>query len=104
MEVSGQIHAVAALPLGKQPWSSLNRRLGGPQSRSGCCAKERNLLPQKLFDHPANDLGTVRVGYHDSPKSVATKLKSTIFLGGSILSNFAKKMLIKHTSIYYTFL
>jgi hypothetical protein len=32
MEVSGQIYAPAALPSGREP---LDRRLGGPQSRSG---------------------------------------------------------------------
>jgi hypothetical protein len=35
MEVSGQIHAPAALPPGKYPRYTLDRRLGGPQSRSG---------------------------------------------------------------------
>jgi len=29
MKVSGQPHALAALPLAKEPWYSLNRR-GGP--------------------------------------------------------------------------
>jgi hypothetical protein len=34
--VSGQRHAPAALyPRGKDPWYTLDRRLGGPQSRSG---------------------------------------------------------------------
>jgi len=35
MEVSGQLHAPAALPVGKRPWCPLDRRLGGPQSRYG---------------------------------------------------------------------
>jgi hypothetical protein len=35
MEVSGQLHAPADLPPGKSPWFPLDRRLGGPQSRSG---------------------------------------------------------------------
>jgi hypothetical protein len=36
MGVSGQRHAPAALyPRGKDPWYPLDRRLGGPQSRSG---------------------------------------------------------------------
>jgi hypothetical protein len=33
--VSGQLHAPAALPPGKRPRYSFDRRLGGPQSRSG---------------------------------------------------------------------
>jgi hypothetical protein len=35
MEVSGQLHAPAALPPGKSPQYPFDRRLGGPQSRSG---------------------------------------------------------------------
>jgi hypothetical protein len=35
MEVSGQLHAPAALLPGKKPWYPLDRKLGGPQSRSG---------------------------------------------------------------------
>jgi hypothetical protein len=35
MEVSGQLHAPAALPPGKNSWYPLDRRLDGPQSRSG---------------------------------------------------------------------
>jgi hypothetical protein len=30
---------------GKSPWYSFNRRLGGPQSRSGSCDVEKSLLP-----------------------------------------------------------
>jgi hypothetical protein len=35
LEVSGQLHAPAALPLGKSPRYPFYRRLGGPQSWSG---------------------------------------------------------------------
>jgi hypothetical protein len=35
VEVSGQFHAPAALPPGKELRYPLDRRLGGPQSRSG---------------------------------------------------------------------
>jgi hypothetical protein len=45
MEVSGQLQAPAALPRGKSPRYRLDRRLGGPQSRSGSCGLEKNLLP-----------------------------------------------------------
>jgi hypothetical protein len=45
MEVSGQIHAPAALPQGKNPWYPLDRRLGGPQSRSGRDGEEKNSQP-----------------------------------------------------------
>jgi hypothetical protein len=42
MEVSGQLHAPAALPPGKEPWYPLDRRLGGPQSCSGHGGEEKN--------------------------------------------------------------
>jgi hypothetical protein len=42
MEVSGQFHAPAALPPEKSPWYPLDRRLGGPQSRSGRGGEEKN--------------------------------------------------------------
>jgi hypothetical protein len=35
MGVSGQLRAPAALPPGKEPRYPLDRRLGGPQGRSG---------------------------------------------------------------------
>jgi hypothetical protein len=45
MEVSGQIHTPAALPPRKEPWYPLDRRLGGPQSRSGRGGEEKNSQP-----------------------------------------------------------
>jgi hypothetical protein len=42
MEVSGQLHATAALPQGKSCWYPLDRRLGGPRSRSGRGGEEKN--------------------------------------------------------------
>jgi len=30
----------------KSPWYKLDRRVGGPQSRTGCGGEERRLLPQ----------------------------------------------------------
>jgi hypothetical protein len=44
MEVSCQLHALAALPRGNSPWYKLDMRLGGPQSRYGQCGKVKNLL------------------------------------------------------------
>jgi hypothetical protein len=43
-EVSGQLHDPVALPTEKEPPVPIDRRLGGPQSRSGCCGVEKNLL------------------------------------------------------------
>jgi hypothetical protein len=45
LEVSGQLHAPAALPPGKSPRYPLYRRLGGPQSRSGQHEEEKILDP-----------------------------------------------------------
>jgi hypothetical protein len=45
MEVSGQIHAPAALYREKSPRCPLDRRLGGPQIRPGGCGEEKNFLP-----------------------------------------------------------
>jgi hypothetical protein len=43
MELSGQLHAPAALPPGKEPRYPLDRRPGGPHNRSGRCGEEKNL-------------------------------------------------------------
>jgi len=43
--VRGQRHAPAALPQEKSPWYPLDRRLGGPQSRSGRGGLEKNSQP-----------------------------------------------------------
>jgi hypothetical protein len=45
MEAIGQLHASAAKPPGKGPQYPLSRRLGRPQTRSGCFGVEKNLLP-----------------------------------------------------------
>jgi hypothetical protein len=51
MEVSGQLHAPAALPRGKSPRHPLGVGLGEPQSRSGRCGEERNVLPLPGIEH-----------------------------------------------------
>jgi hypothetical protein len=43
MEVSSQLHAPTALPPGKELWFPLDRRLGGPQSRSGRGGLQKNI-------------------------------------------------------------
>jgi hypothetical protein len=46
MEVSGRLHASAAVPPGiKPPCYSLDRRLGEPQIRSGRGGEEKNSYP-----------------------------------------------------------
>jgi hypothetical protein len=49
MEVSGQLHAPAALPLRKGPRYPLGRRLSGPQSRSGRYGVEKNPAPSHEY-------------------------------------------------------
>jgi hypothetical protein len=50
MEVSGQIHAPAASSPGKSPLYPLDRRLGGPQSRSGRGGVEKNFQPPPVIE------------------------------------------------------
>jgi hypothetical protein len=45
MEVGGQLHAPTVLPFGKSPFYPLDRRVGGPQSRSGRGGEEKNSQP-----------------------------------------------------------
>jgi len=45
MEVSGQLHAPAALPLGESTWYPWDRRLDGHQSSSGHVGEEKNSQP-----------------------------------------------------------
>jgi hypothetical protein len=48
MEVSGQLHAPAALLPGKEPLVSFDRRLGWPQSHSGGGGEEKNPQPSQI--------------------------------------------------------
>jgi hypothetical protein len=54
MEVSGQLHAPAALPPGKLPKYSLNRKLDGPQIRSGRCGEEEILAMAGIETGPSS--------------------------------------------------
>jgi hypothetical protein len=79
MEVSGQLHGPAALPPGKEPWFPLDRRLGGPQSRSGRGGEEKNSQPPSGIEpqnpsRPARSLALYRLSYHGSPVSVNIKI------------------------------
>jgi hypothetical protein len=51
MEVSGQLHTPAALPPGEEPLFPLDRRLGGPQSRSGHGGEENSQIYTKKYIH-----------------------------------------------------
>jgi hypothetical protein len=56
MEVSGQLHASAALPPGKDPRYPLDRRLGGPQNRSERGGEEKNSQPPARIEPDNPDL------------------------------------------------
>jgi hypothetical protein len=45
MEVSGSLHILAALLLGKQHQYPLHRKIGGMQESVWICSKEKNLCP-----------------------------------------------------------
>jgi hypothetical protein len=76
MEVSGQLHAPAALPPGKEPQFPLDRRLGGPKSRSGRGGEEKNSQPQpgiepKNPDRPARSPALYRLSCYGSGMAVS---------------------------------
>jgi hypothetical protein len=52
MEVSGQLHAPPLYPRGKSLRYLLDRRLGGPQSRSGRGGEEKNSQPLSGIEPP----------------------------------------------------
>jgi hypothetical protein len=64
MEASGQPNAPAALPQGKSPWYPLDRRLGGPQSRSGRGVKEKNSQPLLGLEPRSSNPQTLSTKYH----------------------------------------
>jgi hypothetical protein len=52
MEVSGQLHSPASLTPRKEPCYPLDRRLSGPQSRSGRGGEEKNSQPLPGLEPP----------------------------------------------------
>lgn len=63
-EVSGQLHAQAALcPVKEPPHSSLNQMLGGPCNLAGCLGGEKNFLPirNQTPDWPAHILVSILI-------------------------------------------
>jgi hypothetical protein len=61
MEVSGELHARAYVPEGKNPQYPLGRKLGGPQSCSGCATSKyeyinviRYFIPDELSNHSSH--------------------------------------------------
>jgi hypothetical protein len=54
MEVTGQLHAVAALPQGKSPRYLYDKRQGGPRAGLETVSKRKILSPRREWnpDHP----------------------------------------------------
>jgi hypothetical protein len=65
MEVSGQLHVLAALPLGKEP---LVRRLDGSQSRPGQYEEEKFIFLPGIEPRPYSP-SLYRLSYPDSESS-----------------------------------
>jgi hypothetical protein len=55
-------------PLGISPRYPFDRKLGGPQSQSGCCGVEKNLLPLRGIEtcRPARSPSLYRLRYPGS--------------------------------------
>jgi hypothetical protein len=69
--LGGKLHAPAALPQGKSPWYPLDRKMDGPQSRSGRGGEEKNSQPLPGIepqnpDRPARSPALYRLSYHGS--------------------------------------
>jgi hypothetical protein len=76
MKLSGQPHAQANLPPGKEPRCLLYRRLSGPQRRSGRYRDEKNLDPDGNRT-PAVQPSLYRLSYPDCLEWYVTTLCST---------------------------
>jgi hypothetical protein len=79
LEVSGQLHAPAALPPGKSPRYPFYRRLGGPQSRSGRYGELKIFHPPGTrtptpHGRPARSQSLYRMSYPGSLNSTGRPL------------------------------
>jgi hypothetical protein len=72
MELSGQLHAPATVPLKKEPQYPLDRRLGGPQSQSAHCGNEKNLLALPEFEPRPSNPSLYQLNYTGSPADTET--------------------------------
>jgi hypothetical protein len=83
MEVSGRLHSPAVLPQGKRLWYPLDRRLGGPQSRSGRGGEEKNSQPLPRLEppiiQPAAQRYTTELSRHPNSTNMAN-IKQPLFV------------------------
>jgi hypothetical protein len=106
MEVSGQLHAPATLLPGKKPLVPAVRRLGGPQSQSGCSGEEKNAqtLPglKPLIIQPVPQCYTIELSQLlmlDMQKSTWASTAFSAPLKGKVYFYKLQKL----TQKYYTF-
>jgi hypothetical protein len=69
-------------PRGKNTQYPLDRRLAGPQSRSGRRGEEKNALPgiePQFFGRPVHSLSLYRLGYSGSPVKAVFTVCTTSF-------------------------
>jgi hypothetical protein len=77
MDVSGQLHASAALLPEKEPRYQLDKRLGGLQSRSGHSGEEKNYQPPPGIepynpDRPVRSLQVHQIYLKQCPSNIIT--------------------------------
>jgi hypothetical protein len=75
MEVNGQLHAPASIPQRKEPRYPLDRRLGGPQGRSGRCGEENILLTLSAIEPRPSSPSLYRLNYPVSRTGTETAVR-----------------------------
>jgi hypothetical protein len=79
MEMSGQFHALDALPRGKNPLYPLYRRLEGPQNRSGLCGEDKNLHRRESnLGCPPGSPSLYRLLFFADKKKIKRRMKGRI--------------------------
>jgi hypothetical protein len=74
MEVNGQLHDTAALSPGKSPRYPLDRRLAGPQSRSGLNCQPLQELEPPVIQPVAQSYTTELLWFPNARKCTSTTL------------------------------
>jgi hypothetical protein len=99
LEMSGQLHAPAALPPEKEPPYALDRRLGGPQNRCGRHGEDKN--PARV----GNQISAAQPVAHHSPTApsqlprlngVGMRIRTTSRKSISIFEHHFNSMVAAH--------
>jgi hypothetical protein len=94
MGMSGGVHAWPIYSQGKSPWYPLDRRLGGPQSRSGLCGEEKNSQPLSRLEPPV--IHSVAQLYTTELSRVISYELSGSIKGGKFLDQLSSIMTLLH--------